>query len=202
MMNVLNKTSMITALLMLATAALPAIAADVRIERLEVEDNVYTPYYRVDTGRENDRPGVKKWIRLGVHYASGEDWTDALTIRYLAYAPGNNERKTLLFTRDVTYLNIGPGEHIGYAYLHPCYTERYDLDAYDLDFSVQILPGSRGNSSAVITPLATKETTKHSKEGWSALKGDAEETGRLLNRSETPFWFIDYDNRELIDTGM
>ncbi len=201
-MNMMKTMAWFVGLCLMPTLAFPADPVGVKIDRLEVDDNIYTPYYRVDTGRENERPGDQKWIRVGVNYTTEEGWFDELTIRYTAYASERNGPKPILFTTEVKYLNVGPGEHIGYAYLHPGYVDRYDLDGYNLDVSVELFASSPADSASAVKILAMKETTKHASAGWAkALSGDAP-AGALLNRAETPFWLIDYDNRELIKPAL
>lgn len=162
----------------------------VTIEKVTVEDMVYTPYYRVDTEQEHQRGSAARWIRLGVYFTTEGGWIDELDITQMAMKPNKETGEDVLLTEKVQYINLEPGDHSVYVYLHPSYVTRYEISDYDLDVAAIIkLNGEK---------VAHKETSRHNKEGWSSATDHSSRKGYLLNHTETPFWFINYDFTEVI----
>ncbi len=169
--------------------ALEASAAQVEINAIKIEGTVYTPYYEVRTEQEHEQGAAQKWIRLGVYFTTDGGWIDELEVTQTALLDCG-EKSCLALAETVRYINIEPGDHVVYVYLHPSYVKRYDIDDFDLDATAKIKIDGK--------IVAEKETNRHFEKGWS--KGDmaAGAKGYLLNHAETPFWFINYDFKEII----
>lgn len=185
---------MVTGGLGLFVLAMSSVRADeqkvtIKITDVQVEDAVYTPYYNVETEQEHQQGAAQKWIRLGVYFTTSGGWIDQLTVKQMAAIRQDSEDPVYL-SETVNYINIEPGDHYVYVYLHPSYVKRYNVDAFELDSAVII--------SIDDTVVATKETIKHCEKGWYECKGDAKDKNYLLNHAETPFWFINYDFKEII----
>ncbi len=159
-----------------------------KIRRIHVDDNVYTPYYDAETEQDNEPGAAQRWLRLAVEYSTTGGWIDELSVRHLALVPNHNGEKAALLDEEVTYLNVGPGNHVSYVYMHPNCVKRYESKAKEVD-------------SAVIFHIdekivGEKSTNKNKIKDWT--KEQTTHTGHLLDESETPFWFINYDYKEMI----
>lgn len=163
----------------------------VTINDVKAEDSVYTPYYEVVTEQKHEQGAAQKWIRLGVYFTTEGGWIDEIDVTQMAAIKGGGGQ-TLFLAESVHYINIGPGDHYVYVYLHPSYVERYDIDAFDLDNAVKIMINSE--------VVATMESNKNAPKGWST-SADNTFKSYLLNHAETPFWFLNYDFKEIIKRG-
>lgn len=194
-MKVLSRLHVYGAVMAVGLAALVTYAQEGReikivINDIKVEDSVYTPYYAVETEQDHKQGSAQKWIRLGVYFTTEGGWIDEIDVKQVAYFNRGNDKKNLRLSEWVHYVNIEPGDHYVYVYLHPSYVKRYGIDAFDLDTAAMISIDGK--------VMAQMETTKHSKEGWSSSSNGAAVKGYLLNHAETPFWFINYDFKEII----
>jgi hypothetical protein len=97
--------------------------------------------------------------------------------------------KPLILSETVHYINIEPGDHYVYVYLHPSYVKRYGIDAFDLDTAAMISINGKVTVS--------RETNRRFEKNWST-QTDNSIKGFLLNHAETPFWFVNYDFKEII----
>ncbi|WP_372806409.1 hypothetical protein [Pontiella sp.] len=162
----------------------------ITINDIKVEDTVYTPYYLVQTEQDHQQGSAQKWIRIGVYFTTKGGWIDELDVTQLALLDCDDEGGCLALSESVHYINIEPGDHVVQVYLHPSYVKRYEVDAFKLD------------SAAVLKIdgkiVAEKETNRRLEKGWSKGAEALNAKGYLLNHSETPFWFINYDFKEII----
>lgn len=162
----------------------------VKITDVKVDDSVYTPFYEVNTEQDHEQGAASRWIRLGVYFTTEGGWIDEIDIAQIAAIKKNKDDESLMFCEKVHYINLEPGDHTVYVYLHPSYVKRYDIDAFDVDAGVTI--------SIAGKVVAEQETTRHYKKGWAASSAAKNARGYLLNHTETPFWFINYDFLEII----
>lgn len=160
----------------------------ITIRDLKIEDMVYTPYYEIQTEQDHKQGAAQKWIRLGVYFTTEGGWIDEIDITQMA-AINRKNAEPLVLSESVHYINIEPGDHYVYVYLHPSYVKRYEIDAFDLDSAAKIL--MNGNV------VALKESSKRMEKSWSA-DTDRPMKRFLLNHAETPFWFVNYDFKEII----
>ena len=165
-------------------------AIKVTIKDVKVEDSVYTPYYQVQTEQDHEAGAAPRWIRLGVYFTTEGGWIDEIDVSQLAALKKGDSKEGLMLSETVHYINLAPGDHYVYVYLHPSYVERYDVDAFDLDSAATISINGK--------VVAKKESTRHYKKGWSSSEQASQAKGYLLNHTETPFWFINYDFKEII----
>lgn len=162
----------------------------VTIEKITIEDMVYTPYYRVDTEQDHQQGSAARWIRLGVYFKTDGGWIDEMEITQMALKPNKELGRTVVLSDTTTYVNIESGDHYVYVYMHPSYVKRYRISDFDLDSAAII----KVNGKVV----ATRESAKYGKDGWSSAEDQTVFHGYLLNHAETPFWFINYDFKEMI----
>jgi hypothetical protein len=108
----------------------------------------------------------------------------------MALKYNKEKEENVVLTEKVHYINLEPGEHRVYVYLHPSYVKRYEISDFDVDVAAVIILNGK--------EVARKETTKQIKPGWSSSAELVKRKGYLLNHAETPFWFINYDFKEVI----
>lgn len=163
---------------------------EVKIIRLEVDDNVYTPYYSVQTEQDNQQGSAQRWIMLTVEYETSGGWIDELTIKHFALVNEFGSSIPVVLIEKVTYINVGPGKHYSHVYMHPNCVERYGVKAFDLDSAAQLSINGK--------VVAYTETIKKGKKGWPTNPDKTTFKGHLLDQTETPFWFINYDFKEVV----
>ncbi len=184
----------ILAALVLAQFATTALAEgkpiEVKIRRIYVDDNVYTPYYQAETEQNNEPGAAQRWVRVAVEYSTSGGWIDELTISHKALVYHHGGTIPVILDREVTYQHIKEGNHISYVYMHPNCVQRYDVRAKNVDIAISInIDGKK---------VASKMTSKKTKGDWTADPEYKTSTSHLLDESETPFWFINYDYKEMI----
>ena len=111
----------------------------VEIEALEVEDNVYTPYYEVRTVLDHEQGANKKWLQFRAEYTTSGGWVDDLTVRHIALVHDPAIGEPVILNTEVDYINIKPGDHYSNVYMHPSLVERYEVGSAGVDTAVQIL---------------------------------------------------------------
>lgn len=176
-------------LALVGTTAPAATEVKVEINEIKIEGTVYTPYYEVNTEQDHEQGAGRKWIRLGVYFTTEGGWIDELDVTQMALLDCGS-KSCLALAETVNYINIEPGDHVVYVYLHPSYVKRYDIDDFDLDAAAMLKIDGR--------TVAEMETTRRFEKGWSKGNIAAGARGYLLNHAETPFWFINYDFKEII----
>lgn len=178
--------------LLFALISVATVFADkptLKIRSIEVDDNVYTPYYSVQTEQDHEQGAAQRWVRLTVEYSTSGGWIDELSIKHMALIPGHGEKNAVL-DEEVTYLNIGPGNHVSYVYMHPNCVKRYESEANEIDIAVQFSINGEN--------VATEITNKNKVKDWTTSTHT--HRGHLLAENETPFWFVNYDFKEIIKT--
>jgi hypothetical protein len=173
-------------------ATATAIAEDIKVDitRVSVEDNIYTPYYQAQTVLDHQQGSAQKWLQLHVEYTTSGGWIDELHIEQLALVSDSNMDGPIILEEGVTYINVKPGDHYANVYMHPSLVERYGVDSFNVDSAVIFKIGDN--------VVAQAETTKQVEKGWSDDEDAMVHKGHLLNHAETPFWFINYDFKEII----
>ena len=156
------------------------------ITRISVDDNVYTPFYRVYTEREHSMGSAQRWIRFAVEYSTAGDWIDELTINHLLIFHPHNSPTPIVMGEEVTYVHVGPGRHYSYVYIHPNCVKRFRPRASKIDSAVEII--INGN---VVASMVTGRTFG---DNWPL---QYEISNHLLRETETPFQFLNYDFKEI-----
>ena len=182
---------LLTTVIVLGAVILQANAeVKIKIRSIAVDDNVYTPYYGIETEQTHDQGSAQRWVRLEVKYSTSGGWIDELAIKQLAIANEHGDKSPVILEANVTYLNVGPGNHVAYVYMHPNCVKRYDVKAKAL------------NSAAIFSingkVVAQEETARKTKAGWSTSGKYTIHEGHLLSEADTPFWFVNYDFKEMI----
>lgn len=147
---------------------------------------VKTPEYRVVSGQA--QPRSRDWFAITTQYETAPDWVDELTFTYYVLIRGKTPQqpKNTLLVGDVTYVNIQKGRHLSDMYLHPSTLARYgDVQG------VAVIVKQQGKVLTISSEPATQQRW------WEML---APISGLVLNRMQTPFAMINFDDYEAIKT--
>lgn len=169
-----------------AQAATPVTADMLRVRRLEAK-LVAAPQYQVSQSVRTVRQ--RQWLEVRTQFETAPDWIDEMTFTYYVLLrntkPRPNEQEYNLFKGEVTYVNIAKtrtGQDT--VFLHPSTIERY---------------GSVDRVGLVITSqgrVLAMESNPSSQERW--WERATPRTGLVLNRMQTPFAMINFDDYEAI----
>ena len=174
-----------TALAQLAPVAAPSAGADIikiRKGPLPVP-GTKTPVFRTATASQSSAK-QPDWWRVMVEYETAPDWVDELEFTYYVYMKDqSNKNADTMFRGTVTYVNVAKGRHYSDMFLHPSTLAR--LGRVE---QVAVVVKARG---AVLATESTAQTPN-----WWDRFSPVE--GVLLNRSQTPFAYVDYDLYEAI----
>jgi hypothetical protein len=168
----------------LPSAGAPGASSDmVRIRKPPVPEKVKTPVFRTAVqGQVSARQ--PDWWRGVVEFETTPDWIDELEFTYYAYIEDQSNRGApVMFRGMVTYVNVAKGRHVSDIFLHPNTIARMGLVK-----QVAVVVKVKG-------AVVASESTATKPNWWD---GFPPVDGVLLNRSQTPFTFIDYDLYEAI----
>jgi len=180
--------------IVLAQFATTALAEEkpieLKIRRIYVDDNVYTPFYTAETEQNHEPGSAQRWVRVAVEYSTSGGWIDELSISHKALVYHHGSETPVILDKKVGYMHVGTGNHISYVYMHPNCVQRYDVRAKNVDIAISISIDGK--------VVASKMTSKKTKGDWTANPDYKVSHSHLLDESETPFWFINYDYKEMI----
>lgn len=162
-------------------------ASDVlRIRRIE-GDMVRAPQYQVSGGQRTQRQ--RQWLQVKTEFETAPDWIDEITFTYYIVLrnrrPAEGEQEYNLFRGETTYVNVArtrTGQST--VFLHPSTVERYG----DL-FRVGVVITSQGRM------LGMASNPDSDQRWWEQLPP---RSGFVLNRMQTPFAMINFDDFEAI----
>ena len=174
----------------LGTAARAEEDVTLKIRRIYVADNIYTPFYDAQTEQNHEPGSAQRWVRVAVEYSTSGGWVDELTIDHRALVYHHGSEQPVILSEAVTYAHVGKGNHVSYVYMHPNCVQRYDVRAKNVDIAIQISIDGK--------PIAAEKTNRKTKGDWPENPKYKVSGSHLLNESETPFWFINYDHKEMI----
>ena len=162
-----------------------ATKAPAKIRKIK-GDKVKTPRYSLASGNVSGRS--RDWFQISTEYETEPEWLDELKIQYYVLAMTKSGKKEQsLFRGEVNYVNVEEGKHMSVMYLHPSTLSRYgDVQA------VAVLLYAEGRL------LGAESEPSTSKRWWEQM---TPRDGFLLNRMETPFAMINFDNYEAIKGG-
>ena len=137
-----------------------------------------TPVFRTAVASQSSAR-QPDWWRVVVDFETAPDWLDELEFTYYVYMKDqSNKGAEVVFRGTVTYVNVPKGRHQSDMFLHPSTLARMGNAE-----QVAVVVKSRG---AVVGTESTAKTPNW----WERFPPV---DGVLLNRSQTPFAFIDYD---------
>jgi hypothetical protein len=131
---------------------------------------------------------TKQWFQITVKYQTAPEWMDELNFKYYALVKNKEaaagQAPYICFSGDVAYVNVEKGSHESDIYVHPSTLKRFgDVEAV----AVQVFYKGQ---------LVGMEMDPPSSQRW--WEQVAPQPGYLLNRMETPFAMINFDNYEAI----
>ncbi|HBA84958.1 MAG TPA: hypothetical protein DCZ95_12760 [Verrucomicrobia bacterium] len=144
---------------------------------------VATPQYQLLKGQVVARS--LDWYQIVAHYETAPDWVDELSFTYYVLVK-SKAGKFSLFKGDVTYVNIARGRHLSDIYLHPSTLARFGTVE-----RVAVLINSQGRMLAM-------ESLPSSNARWWEQSPVPPVDGLVLNRMETPFAMMNFDDYEAI----
>ena len=126
---------------------------------------------------------TRDWGRIMVRFETDAEWTDDLEFRFFVQVRNPKSNISLLFPGTFNYIDIPKGKNnISTVFLRPATLERYgDV----IGIAVEIY--AKGE---LVAFACNPETPK----GWWRTSTVKAVPGMLLERSQTPFAFIAYDN--------
>ena len=143
-----------------------------------------TPVFRTATAQQTSAQ-QPDWWRVVVDFETSPDWIDELEFTYYVYMKDqSNKGAEMMFRGTVVYVNVPKkgsqpgGRHQSDMFLHPSTLAR--LGSVE---QVAVVVKSKG---AVVASESTAKTPNW----WERF---SPVDGVLLNRSQTPFAYIDYD---------
>jgi len=164
----------------------PAPKIGFRMKKPVVDAKLRSPLY--NAGGERAQSSQKTWLRVSVEYETQNEWIDELDFTfYVLVRDGKQDR---VFRKTVTYVDIAKGRHLADVFIRPNTFERMEAKAVHAAVVVSV----RGAGGMAGTELGA-ESTLEQRQWWTAVPSSE---GTLLDRDETPFAFIAYDNYELI----
>ncbi len=177
-----------TVMAQMASAIPPAPSAGaggdiLRIRKMAPVPSTKTPVFRtaVQGQASAQQPD---WWRVLVEYDTAPEWIDELEFTYYVYMKDqSNKGAETMFRGTVTYVNVAKGRHYSDMFLHP-----HTLARLGRVEQVAVVVKAKG---AVVATESTAQTPNW----WDRF---SPVDGVLLNRSQTPFAYIDYDMYEAI----
>jgi hypothetical protein len=154
------------------------------IDKIEGK-KVMTPEYQVTKSQFKAR--TREWFQIITTYDTKPEWVDDITFKYYVLVKdksGDVGNRQALFSGEVSYINVEKGKHKSDMYLHPSTIARFgEVQAVAVMVSVQ------GRVEAI-------ESLPASNERWWEKLTPVE--GMLLNRMQTPFAMLYFDDYEAV----
>jgi hypothetical protein len=147
-----------------------------------------TPQYSFNFGPQHPSPRSEQWLEVEVNFESNIDWTDELTVRYYILLDDQ------CLTGEVTHIDIPRGRDLySVMYVSPRTISRIlngkQLTSQDIvDVGVQLV--SKGQVLVTRSYKAEGDS-----QWWQSLQ---QVSGKVLNKSETPFAPLLWDRYEQI----
>ncbi|MBN1269252.1 MAG: hypothetical protein JXB04_06680 [Kiritimatiellae bacterium] len=158
------------------------VARFIRIRKLDGL-KVRTPEYKITTGTVQGK--TRDWFQLRTEYDTAPDWIDEVTFQYFVLVRGKEARaRPTVLKGEITYVNVEKGNrHQSVAYLHPSTLARYgEVERMAVGVTY------RGQTIWETNPSGAQRW-------WEELPPVS---GYILNRMETPFAMINFDDYEAI----
>lgn len=164
------------------------------LEGIGRRDRVETPRYRTQVPEQ--RATGNEWCVITTTYSTAPEWIDELSFQYFALLVRETRGEPpvySLFRGSVTYMEIASGRNKqSTAFLRPNTLKRYgDVIGVAVEISHE------GNVIATESREARGSVAEGQEEWWRNPNLSPRD-GYVLNRSETPFAFVNYDRYETI----
>lgn len=156
---------------------------------------VKTPSYTTTAPRSPTRE--KDWAMISVHYETAPLWIDEVLFQYYVLAKRVEDKKELfsLYRKTVKYIDVEQGRsHVSTVFLRPNTLKRYgEVVAAAVEIYID----------GKVVDVQQETAMQLPKEWWKnpAVTESPAVTVReiyLLDRSQTPFMFVNFDDYEVI----
>lgn len=152
---------------------------------------VRTPSYT--TSISAGRAPARDWCEIMVQFDTEPEWMDELSFQYYALLYDRVKKEHTFLKGSVTHVDVARGKgHLSSAYIRPGTLTRYGevvaVAAEALSKGVTVAAESEGRMGDR-QPLPA--------DWWKTIKLVPKD-GYILNRTQTPFAFINYDDYEAI----
>jgi hypothetical protein len=168
-----------------------------------------TPTYSTSAPRGVNTP--RKWSRIEVKYKTGrtkDDWLDSLTFSYYALAKRVDREKKTFFTfyrKNIRYVNIEAGKrplnHRSHVFLRPAEVRRNGeliAVAVEISYNGEIVDTAVEYASGAAKLLASEKGKWWTNSAITESQVTTTDTSSLLDRSESPWAYINIDDYEVI----
>ncbi len=164
------------------------------LEGIGRRDRVETPRYR--TQIPDQRATGNEWCVITTTYDTAPEWIDELTFQYFALLVREERGEPpaySLFRGAVTYMEIARDRNKqSTAFLRPNTLKRYGTV---IGIAVEI---SHAGDVIATESREARGSVAEGQEEWWRNPNLSPRDGYVLNRSETPFAFVNYDRYETI----
>lgn len=172
-------------------AAAPAGGPVPLIIRKISPGRVETPEYQIKKSQFAAR--TRQWFQLIVDYDTAPEWIDEAVFTYYvavkARKPEPGKNPITVFKGEVSYINIERGKHKSDIYLHPSTVARFgDVERIAVEVRV-------GGAVVAREGMPAGSANTRWWESFSPLEG------YLLNRMQTPFAMLNFDDYEAVKPG-
>lgn len=151
---------------------------------------VRTPVYT--TSVSGGRVQAREWGELTAQFDSDPDWIDELSVQYYALLYSRVTKEYTMLKGGVTHIDVARGrDHMSAAYIRPSALARY---GEVVAVAVEMLAKGEIVASKSEGKLPDKQALPT--DWWKNAK-IVPKDGYLLNRTQTPFAFINYDDYEV-----
>lgn len=169
-----------------AAAVVPADRA-LSIKKVDA-GKVKTPDYQVK--HVNSQARSLDWYKIEVIYDTEPEWMDEVSFTYYVVVKAKQSipgrPPFMLFKGDVTYVNVAKGRHKSDIYLHPSTLARFG----DVERVAALV-----NVGGRLVAIDGLPSGSASSRWWEQLPP---QDGYLLNRMQTPFAMINFDDYEAV----
>lgn len=176
------------------TEAGGAAASPIRIRELTGNGPrglVRTPEYSTSVSR--GRAAARTWAEMLVQFDSDPEWIDEISFQYYVLIHDRKTKEFMFLKGLVTHSNVARGRgHLSSMYVKPFVLERYgDVVAVAVEAVIN------GETVGVATEGRLPQGQALPADWWKTTKLIPKD-GYLLNRSQTPFAFVNYDDYESV----
>lgn len=170
-----------------AQAPAPAMSRPLDIRKIS-SGKAMTPEYQLKKSQFVAR--TREWFQIVVDYDTDPEWVDEASFTYYVLVKARQQTAGrspfTLFKGEVTYINIEKGRHRSDIFIHPSTIARYgDVERV----AVQVNVGGR------LVAMDGLPQGSASQRWWEQLNP---QDGYLLNRMQTPFAMINFDDYEAV----
>ncbi len=152
---------------------------------------VRTPEYNTSVSR--GRTAARAWGEVLVQFDTEPEWLDELQFQYYVLLYSKQAKEFLFLKGNVTHLDVARGRgHLSSMYVRPAAVERHgEVVAVAVEVVV------KGETVTVASEGRLPQGMNLPADWWKTTKLVPKD-GYLLNRNQTPFAFVNYDDYEVV----